>query len=104
MDDAVVVNFGAGTKVDSQYALLGEDGTTQMRTEYGTQTADATHTIWTNTFTTAFAGGTVPVVLATYTEDPGDVRPIFVSSIASNQCLFNVTVNIDFNWVAIGQK
>lgn len=69
----------------------------------GTVTADADHTIITQAFATAYGNGVVPVVVATYIEDPGDVKPIYATAV-SNQVLFSVTADKDFNWMASGAR
>jgi hypothetical protein len=96
-----VVN--ASATLNGEKVPVGDDAQSQIIIS-GVGSVSASHTIVTQTFNTAFANAAVPVVIASYTEDPGDVRPIFVTGIASNQCLFNVTANKAFNWYAIGDR
>ena len=53
----------------------------------------------TNTFASAFTG--VPVVTADYTEDPGDVRPIFISSVTASNVVFGITADKNYAYTAI---
>lgn len=59
-------------------------------------------TLQTNTFATAFSAA--PVVTATYTEDPGDVRPIFVSSVSATQVVLSITADKNYAYTAVGLK
>lgn len=61
-----------------------------------------TGTIWTQTFSTVFSA--TPMVVATYTEDPGDVRPLFVTSATPSNVLVNATADKNFNLVIVGTK
>lgn len=59
-------------------------------------------TIWTQTFSTVYS--VTPMVVATYTEDPGDVRPIFVTSPTPSNVLINAEASKNFNVVIVGVK
>ena len=59
-------------------------------------------TLQTNAFTVAF--GAAPIVTCTYTEDPTDVRPIFVTSTATTQFICSVTADKNFAYIAVGQR
>jgi hypothetical protein len=87
--------------VGSKYAAVGPNATTGLMIQTTNITMHA-GTIWTNTWITAF--GAAPVVMATYTEDPGDVRPIFVTSVTASNCLVNVTADKDFSLIAVGAR
>ena len=70
-----------------------------------TQAASVTATAateQTNTFTTAF--GAAPVVTATYTEDPGDVRSVFIGAITTTNFICTITADKNFSYVAVGAR
>ena len=54
----------------------------------------------TNTFTQAFSAA--PLVVCTYTEDPGDVKPIFVTSVTATSFICSITADKNFSYVAVG--
>ena len=60
-------------------------------------------TVYTGTYATAFSAGTTPIVVATYTEDPGDVQPLYVTTDTNVGFTVTVTADKNFNWIAIGQ-
>jgi len=96
------VEAGATTfQVTSKYPVVGPDATTGLMTLAASVTAGAGATE-TNTFATAF--GAAPVVVCTYTEDPGDVRPIFVTSVTASNFVANITADKNYSYVAIGQR
>lgn len=53
----------------------------------------------TNAFATVFTAA--PVVTATYTENPGDVRPIFVSAVTASNVIFGITADMNYAYTAI---
>jgi len=59
-------------------------------------------TLQTNTFATAFAAA--PIVTCTYTEDPGDVRPIYIVSTSASGFVCTVTADKNFAYTAVGGK
>lgn len=61
-------------------------------------------TVYTGTYHTAFLAGTTPIVVATYTEDPGDVQPLYVTTDTNVGFTVTVTADKNFNWMAVGQK
>ena len=60
---------------------------------------NATQTV---TFATVF--GAAPIVSLTYTEDPGDVRPAFVTSVTTSNFVANITADKNFGYVAHGTR
>jgi len=102
VDGAVTGSSFASTGAKTP-VVTGSGSGTNTLIQAGVVTMHA-GTIYTNTFPTAFDSGTVPIVTATYTEDPGDVRPIFMTSTASNTVLINVTASKNFAWTAIGMN
>jgi len=69
------------------------------------QSASITSTaavLQTNTFATAYSAA--PVVSCTYTEDPGDVRPIFITSVSATGFVCSITADKNFAYVASGAK
>lgn len=87
--------------VDSKYTMVGPDASTALMAQTAaiTSTSSATQT---NTFGVAF--GAAPRVVCTYTEDPGDVRPIWVSSVDTTQFICNITADKNYDYVAVGQR
>jgi len=64
-----------------------------------TSTATA---LQTNAFATAYS--VAPIVTCSYTEDPGDVRPIFIVSVSTTGFVCSVTADKNFAYVANGAK
>jgi hypothetical protein len=56
----------------------------------------------TNVFNVVFSAA--PVVVCTYTEDPGDVRPIFVTATTTTNFICSVTADKNFQFIAVGTK
>jgi len=96
------ISVGDGEIVlDGKYATVGPDASTALMI----QTEDVTapnDTLSTNTFAVAF--GAAPVVTATYTEDPGDVRPIYVVSVTPSNVVFGITADKNYAYTAVGQR
>jgi len=59
-------------------------------------------TLQTNTFATAYSAA--PLVVASYTEDPGDVRPIYIVSVSATGFVCSVTADKNFVYFANGTK
>ncbi len=89
---------------DGKWAVVGGNATTGLMVQAQNVTVDAAHTIITQSFVTAYANGTTPIVIASYEEDPGDVQPLYVDNIASNSFQCHVTAGKDFNYVAVGDR
>ena len=87
--------------VDGKYAVTGGDATTGLMVQKAAVTALAQAT-QTNTFAVAF--GAAPIVVCTYTEDPGDVRPIFVTSVTTTNFISNQTSDKNFGYIAVGTR
>jgi hypothetical protein len=87
--------------VDGKYGVTGGDATTGLMVQKAARTAgtNATETI---TFAVAF--GAAPIVVCTYTEDPGDVRPIFVTSVTASNFVANITADKNYGYVAVGTR
>jgi len=87
--------------VDGKYAVTGGDATTGLMVQKAAITATA-QTLQTNSFAVAF--GAAPTVVCTYTEDPGDVRPIFVTTVTASNFIASVTADKNFAYVAVGTR
>jgi len=87
--------------IDGKYAVTGGDATTGLMVQAASVTATAA-TEQTNTFAVAF--GAVPVVTTTYTEDPGDVRSLFIGTITTSNFICTVTADKNFSYVAVGAR
>jgi hypothetical protein len=87
--------------VDGKYAVVGGDATTGLMVLKGAVTSgtNATETV---TFGTVF--GAAPIVMCTYTEDPGDVRPIYVTSVTASNFVANITADKNFGYIAVGTR
>ena len=59
-------------------------------------------TVYTGTFSTVFS--TNPVMTVSYTEDPGDVRPLYVTTLTASNFTVTATADKNFNWIAVGSK
>jgi hypothetical protein len=86
---------------DGKYAVTGGDATTGLMVQKAACTAgtNATETI---SFAVAF--GAAPIVTCTYTEDPGDVRPIFVTSVTASNFVANITADKNYGYIAVGSR
>jgi hypothetical protein len=86
---------------DGKYAVTGGDATTGLMIQKAARTAgtNATETI---AFAVVF--GAAPIVTCTYTEDPGDVRPIFVTSVTASNFVANITADKNYGYVAVGTR
>ena len=85
------------------FVSIGADYTPVSEQDSFVQTASITSTasvLQTNSFTTAFSAA--PVVVCTYTEDPGDVRPIFITSVTTSNFVCSITADMNFAYVAVG--
>ena len=95
------VSFTGEATVDGKYAVTGGDATTGLMVQKAAITATAA-TLQTNSFAVTF--GAVPTVMCTYTEDPGDVRPIFVTTVTASNFIASVTADKNFAYVAVGTR
>ena len=77
--------------IDSNFALIKSGRATMGGTAF------------TNTYTTAFAAGTTPAIVVTYSEDPGGTVELY--AIATSNVGFVVTgaSSKNFSWIAIGE-
>jgi len=87
--------------IDGKYAVVGGDATTGLMILKANVTAgtNATETV---TFGTVF--GAAPTVVCTYTEDPGDVKPIFVTSVTASNFVANITADMNYGYIAVGTR
>jgi len=92
---------GGTQAVDGKYIVVGGNSTTGLMVQAASVTS-GTGTTQTVTFPTAYASA--PIVQVTYTEDPGDVRPLFVTSITASNCVVNITADKNFAWTAVGAR
>jgi hypothetical protein len=99
-DGGTVILDGEIT-IDSKYAAVGPDATTGLMIQFTNVTMHA-GTVWTQTWTTVF--GAAPVVQATYTEDPGDVQPLYVTDVTASNCLVTATADKNFALTAVGAR
>ena len=56
-------------------------------------------TVYTGTYAVAYAAGTVPSITATYSEDPGDVQPLYVVADSNTGFKVTVTASKNFSWI-----
>jgi hypothetical protein len=98
---ALTLPAGMEANVDGKFAVVGGDATTGLMVLKGAVTSgtNATETV---TFATVF--GAAPIVMCTYTEDPGEVRPIWVSSVTASNFVANITADKNFGYVAVGTR
>jgi hypothetical protein len=103
VDNVAAANVGARTEwtVDGKYSVVGGDASTGLMVLAGAVTS-GTGTTETVTFAVAF--GAAPIVQCTYTEDPGEVRPIFVTSVTASNFVVNITADMNFGYVAVGAR
>ena len=87
--------------IDSKYAVVGPDATTGLMIQSSNVTASAL-VLQTNTFTVAF--GAAPIVSCTYTEDPGDVQPLYVTAVTTTNFVCTVTADKNFGYIAVGTR
>lgn len=87
--------------VDGKYAVTGGDATTGLMMLATSITATAIGP-QTNSFAVTF--GAAPIVTCTYTEDPGDVQPLYVSSVTASNFVCTVTADKNFAYVAVGTR
>jgi len=87
--------------IDGKYAVVGGDAATGLMIQKAAITSTAV-VLQTNTFAVVF--GAAPTVVATYTEDPGDVRPLNVESVSASNCVIRVTADKNFAYVATGTR
>jgi len=82
--------------------IVSASATVISMIQSGTTVASA-QTLLTNTFAVVFASA--PVVTCTYASDPGDVAPVYISSVASNEVVFKAAVtNVPVSYIAVGVK
>ena len=86
---------------DGKATVVGGDNTTGLMVQAASVTATSS-TVQTNTFAVAF--GAVPVVTTTYTEDPGDVRSLFLGTITASNFLCTVTSSKNYAYIAVGTR
>jgi hypothetical protein len=98
---AMTLPAGMEANVDGKFAVVGGDATTALMVQKAaiTSTADV---LQTNSFAVAF--GAAPIVVCTYTEDPGDVAPIFIVSVTTTNFVASVTADKNFGYVAVGTR
>ena len=98
---AMTLPAGMEANVDGKYAVTGGDATTGLMIQKADVTAgtNATETI---TFAVEF--GAAPTVTCTYTENPGDVRPIFVTSVTATNFVANITADMNYGYIAVGTR
>lgn len=94
---ATTINGSIGGKA----AVVATNAATELMVQTFNVTMHA-GTIWTQNLPVVYDNGVVPTVVAAYTEDPGDVRPLYVSASASNQVQVTVTADKNFNIVVVG--
>ena len=92
---------GAELTVDGKYAVTGGDATTGLMVLNADVTALA-YATQTNAFATVF--GAAPTVVCTYTEDPGDVRPLFVTSVTASNFIANQASEKNYSYIAVGTR
>jgi len=94
------VSFTGEAAVDGKYTIVGGDATTGLMLQKAAITA--TGTTMTNTFAVIF--GAAPIVVCSYTEDPGDVRPVFVTSVTATNFISTHASSINYGYIAVGTR
>jgi len=94
-------SFTSDVAVDSKYVIVGGDASTGLMALSASITAP-NQALVTNAFAVTF--NAAPIVTATYTEDPGDVRPIFVSAVTASNVVFGITADKNYTYQAIGAR
>jgi len=87
--------------IDGKYGVTGGDASTGLMMQKASITSTAA-ALQTNSFAVAF--GAAPVVTVSYTEDPGDVQPIFISSVTASNFVCGVTADKNFAYIAVGTR
>lgn len=96
------LSSGTGeTTVDGKYAVTGGDATTGLMLQKAAITSTAVGP-QTNSFAVVF--GAAPIVTCTYTEDPGDVQPLYVTSVTPSNFVCTVTADKNFGYIAVGTR
>ena len=101
---ATVTALSTGTgeaTIDGKYAVVGGDASTGLMIQKGAITSTATGP-QTNSFATVF--GAAPTVVCTYTEDPGDVQPLYVTGVTESNFICTVTADKNFAYIAVGAR
>lgn len=88
-------------RADGKYAITGGDATTGLMVLKASITTP-TLALHTNTFAVTF--GAAPVVSCTYTEDPGDVRPIFLGTVTASNVIVNAVAGKNYGYIAVGTR
>jgi hypothetical protein len=99
----------AGSAHRDRAAEFGDDVVTALDTLTTQNTVlvqgasvTAVGTLETNTFATAFS--VAPVVVLTYTEDPGDVRPAFLGAVTTSNFICTVASSKNYSYIAVGTR
>ena len=109
-DDVIVVDDVSVTgtvvvteevRIDGKWAITGGDATTALMVQKAAITSSAAGP-QTNSFAVAF--GAAPIVVCSYTEDPGDVRPLYVTLVTASNFVCTVTADKNFGYVAVGSR
>jgi len=79
------------TDIDSNFALIKSGRATMLGTAY------------TNTYTTAFAAGTTPAIVVSYSEDPGGTVELYVVATSNVGFIATGASAKNFSWIAIGE-
>jgi len=100
----VGTSIGTGTgeaTIDGKYAITGGDASTGLMVQKAAITSTAT-ALQTNSFAVVF--GATPAITYGYTEDPGDVRPIFTVSKTPSNFVASVASDKNFEYNATGTR
>ena len=100
VDSSGIIVAGHLTSVD-KHAVVGPDEGDGLMVLTGSVTATSA-SAQTNVFAVAF--GAAPVVTATYTEDPGDVQPLYITGITTTNMVVNITADTDYSYIAVGTR
>jgi len=87
--------------IDSKYAVVGPDASTGLMVQGALVTSTAVP-LQTNAFATVF--GATPVVVASYSEDPGNSTNIYITTITVSNFLCTVEGDKNFSYIAIGAR
>ncbi len=95
------VNLLKGSTVGSLAAVVASD-TTALLVQHYLITADASHTVYTNTLTTAYGDGVEPAVCVTYRESGGAAIPFYTAT--SNTVTVTLTADKDASVIVVGAR
>ena len=99
--DSTGISTPGEATVDGKYAIVGGDASTGLMLQKAAITSSGA-TIQTNSFAVAF--GAAPIVVCTYTEDPGSAEAPYVQSVTATNFECVVVADKNFGYIAVGTR